>query len=337
MEKLTTSFLGIELKNPIIVGASNLVTKTSILKHIEQAGAAAIVYKSLFEEQIQLENLELFQKMEEYSERNAEMIRLFPDIGHAGPKEYLLNLEKAREAVHIPLFASLNCVNDESWVEYAKLIEKTGVDGLELNFYSNPVDIDKSEPEIIEELIDTIRKIKNAIKIPIGIKLSPFYTNILNVIHQMDKIGVDGFILFNRLFQPDIDIHNEENFFPYNLSGSDDYKLPLRYAGLLHGNLNAGICANSGIYNGDDVIKVILAGADCVQVVSTVYKNGVDHIEKMILDIEHWMQSKKYNSIEEFKGKLSRKNIKDPFAYRRAQYVDILMKSTEIFKKYPTI
>lgn len=333
---LSTKYLGLELKNPIIVGASNLVTDVKMLKKLEAAGAAAIVYKSLFEEQIQLENLELDQDMTDYDERNAEMTSLYQSgIYESGPEEFLMNFEDAREALSIPLIASLNCVNYDVWTEYAVKLEAAGADALELNFYNNPKDFEIDGRSILNEEFDIIEAVKKVVKIPVSVKLSPFYTNPLYVVKEMDNKGAHGFVLFNRLFQPDINIDTEKMHFPYNLSMEHDSRLPLRYTGLLYDNIDADICTNRGIFTGGDVVKMILAGADCVQVVSTVYKHGPSQITKMLEDIEIWMANKMYDSLDDFRGNLSRKNIDDPFAYRRAQYVDILMKSGEIFKKYP--
>jgi len=335
---LTIKYLGLELKNPIIVGASNLVTDISILKKLEEAGAAAIVYKSLFEEQINLENLEMIQDMTAYDDRNAEMTSLFPhDIYEAGPDEFLIHFEEAKKAITIPLIASLNAVFDDTWYEYAKKLEEVGADALELNFYNNPREFDIEGRAIINEELDVIRGVKESVKIPVSVKLSPFYTNPLYVFNEMDRRGVDSFVLFNKLFQPDINIETESMHFPYNLSSEADYRLPLRYAGLIYGNVNADVCANTGIFTGADVIKMILAGASAVQVVSTIYKHGPQQITKMLEDIEIWMANKQYENINDFKGNLSKKNVKDPYAYRRTQYVDILMKSSKIFEKYPLI
>lgn len=337
MVNLKTKYMGIELKNPIIVGASNLVTHTDNLKRMEDAGAAAIVYKSLFEEQIQLENLQISEQMQEFEERNAEMISMFPDIEHAGPEEHLMNLQKAVESVNIPVFGSLNAIDEESWVDYAKKIAQTGVAGLEINFYHVPSDFEIVGKAIINEQLDIVRAIKKEIKIPLAIKLSPYYTNPLYVVNEMDKLGANAFVLFNRLFQPEIDIDKEEMHFPYNLSQHEDNRFPLRAAGLLYGNIKADICSSRGVFTGEDVISMILAGANCVQVVSTLYKNKIEQITAILNDIERWMNKKGYKKPDDFRGKMSKKNIQDPFAYRRAQYVDILMKSEEIFKKYPTI
>ncbi len=332
MINLKTNYLGLELKNPIIVGASNLVNDVNHLKAAEDAGAAAIVYKSLFEEQIQLENFQLGNQMEEYNNRNAEMVSLFPDLSHAGPQEHLHKLRKAKESLGIPLIASLNAIYHESWLEYAKLIEDTGVDAIELNFYSIPKDFSKDEKDIIHEQISVVKEIKKSLNIPVSVKLSPYYTNILKFAAELDKTGVDGIVLFNRMFQPDIDIEKEEHFSPFNLSSENDSRIALRFAGLLHGRVKAKICSSSGIMNGKDVVKAVMAGADAVQVVSTLYKHKVSHITVMLEEMSQWMSSKKYNSLKDFRGKLAEKNTKDPFVYKRAQYIDLLLKSEELFK-----
>ncbi len=333
MTNLKTNYMGLELKNPIVVGANNLVTNVNSLKQMEEAGAAAVVFKSLFEEQIQLEAAQMDDEMDEYAERHAEMTSLFPTMEHAGPREHLMNVQNAREALSIPLIASLNAIYNETWLEYAKLLEDKGVDGLELNFYSVPRNPDVSGEDIIKDQIEILKKIKSSISIPVSVKLSPFYANPLNVISRMDKAGVDAFVLFNRIFQNEIDLDNEKFVVDFPLSEAFENKLPLRYAGLLHGQVNASIVSNTGIQQGTDAVKMILAGADAVQVVGTLYKNKVQHISKMLKDIEAWMEGKGYKSLKDFRGKLSNKEINDPFIYKRAQYVDLLLKSEELFKK----
>ncbi len=337
MVDLKTKYMGLELKNPVILGASNLVTHLDNIKKAEEAGIGAVVYKSLFEEQIQLESAQLDDELDEYNERNAEMISLFPNLKHAGPEEHLLNLRKVKESISVPLIASLNAIYKETWVEYARLIEQTGVDALELNFYAVPREMDLDGSKINETQIEVLKAVKAKVKLPVSVKLSPFYANPLNIIGLLDKAGVNGFVLFNRLFQPDIDIEKEQHYAPYSLSQPEDNRLALRFAGLLFGNIQSSICSNTGIYSGEDVIKMILAGADCVQVVSTVYKNKIDVIKSIIADIQKWMNDKGYNSLDDFRGKLSNKNINDPFVYKRAQYIDLLLKSEEIFKRYPTV
>ncbi|MCX6239650.1 MAG: dihydroorotate dehydrogenase-like protein [Bacteroidia bacterium] len=337
MADLRTTYMGVELKNPIILGASSLVEDPAAIQKIERAGVSAIVYRSLFEEQIHLEQIQLEDQLGEYDHRNAEMIRVFPEVKHGGVKEHLFKLEKFISKVDIPVFASLNAMYNESWEEYAVALEKTGVAGLELNFYDVPVDGNSSGSKIEEKQVRILTKLKNIIKIPISAKLSPFYANPLNLVAQMDKTGVNGFVLFNRFFQPEINIETEEFFYPFDLTHQKDYQLSLRFAGLLFGNIGADICASRGISDGNDVIKMLLAGADSVQVVSAVYKNKASHITNMIEILEEWMDARGYKTINEFKGKLSMKNIKDPYAYKRAQYVDILMRSNEILKKYPMV
>jgi len=337
MADLTTTYMGVKLKNPLILGASNLVTKPEVMKELEEAGIAAIVYKSLFEEQIQLEGLQFDEEMKDYAERNSEMIRLFPDIVNAGPKEHLYNLKKLKEHSSIPVFASLNAMYEPSWVEYAKALEETGVDGLELNLYATPGYFEVGASSIEDKQYQIVKSVKKTVNIPVSVKLSPFYTNTLNFIKKLDEAGVDGFVLFNRFFQPEIDIENEIFDFPWELSQPRDHQLSLRYAGLLHGNIEASICASRGIYTSEDVIRLLLAGADVVQIVSAIYKNQPAIVGTMLTEIEAWMLKKGYKSLDDFRGKLSRKNLKDPFTYQRAQYVDILTNSEEIFKKYPMV
>jgi len=326
--------MGLALKNPLILGASNLVNNLDKLKQAEEAGVAAVVYRSLFEEQIQLEDYEMSSQLEAYDERNAEMINLFPKIEHGGPKEHLFNLKQVIEALSIPVIASLNAVYKESWVEYAKSLEETGAAGLELNFFAIPRDFNKSGHDIILQQIENLKAVKAAVKIPVSVKLSPFYTNVLKTIKDLDNAGADAFILFNRLFEPDIDVEAEKHVSPWNLSTHSDHRLAIRYIGLSYGNLDANVVANNGIYDGIDMVKMILAGATAVESVSTFYHNGVVHATAMLKELEECMDLKGYASIEDFRGKLSSKAINDPFVYKRAQYIDMILKSEEYFTAY---
>lgn len=330
---LSVQYGGLVLKNPIVVGASNIVTEIPNLIKLEEAGAAAIVYKSLFEEQIQLETLQMDQRQESFSNWDAEHDSFFPPIRHAGPADHLRQLKEARKHLSIPLIGSLNCVHDESWLEYALKMEDTGIDALEVNLYANNIDFNLNAEAIEQRQIKTLELLRAGIRLPIFVKLSPFYTNTLRLISEIDKIGIDGFVLFNRLFQPDIDIDKEEHHYPYIFSSESDSRLALRYAGLLHKNVKGSIICNTGILTGKDVIKMLLAGGTAVQVVSAIYKKGIPTITQMLHEIESWMLKKGYNSLIDFQGKLSKENMADPFAYKRAQYVDILMKS-ELFMQY---
>ncbi|MCJ7665535.1 MAG: dihydroorotate dehydrogenase-like protein, partial [Actinobacteria bacterium] len=316
------------------VGASNLMLDLENIKKMEKSGAAAIVCKSLFEEQIELEKLQLDEMAEEYSERNAEMVSVFPHMKHAGPLEYLVRLKKIKESVSIPVIGSLNAINRDTWIEYARKIEETGVDGIELNLFYIPGDTGKDGVLIENEQLDIVRTIVSSISIPVAIKLSSFYTNPLNLIRKMDQFGPGGFVLFNRLFQPDIDISKQEQSFPFRLSSPGYHRLPLRFAALLYENINADICSSSGVFGGEDIIKLILAGANCIQCVSTLYKNGIGHIVTMLEEVQKWMKDKDYKSIGDFRGKLSLKKQNDPFAYQRAQYVDLLMNGRPVIKEF---
>jgi len=335
MADLTVKYLGLQLKNPLVLGASNLVNNLDNLKQAEEAGIAAVVYKSLFEEQIQLESAQLEDQLEEYNERHAEMVSLFPTVQHAGPAEHLERVKQAKDSLNVPVIASLNCMYDVSWVEYAQQLAETGVDALELNFYSVPRKLEQDSTSIEKSQVDAFKAVKSKVKIPVSVKLSPFYANPLNMVKQLDEAGADGVILFNRLFQPEIDIQEEKHYSPFHLSNKEDNKLPLRFAGLLYGHIKASIISNTGIMDGDDVVKMVLAGADAVQIVSTVYKNKFAHITKMLKDIDGWMSQKGYKNLDAFKGKLSNKSINDPFVYKRAQYIDLLLKSEEVLTKYP--
>ena len=334
MKNLKTKYMGIELDNPIILGASNMATDLDTLKKAEELGAGAIVYKSLFEEQIQLERFQLDERLTEFNDINAEMLTTHPNIEHAGPDEHLLNIRKAKESLSVPLIASLNAVNNDIWIKYARLLSETGVDGIELNFYQIPSDFDKGAKEIEDEQINIVKEIRKNISIPVSVKLSSDYTNILNFIKKLDQAGVDAFVLFNSFFQPDIDINQEKHIKSFNLSNEGDYRKSLRYAGLLFENIKADICSSHGIFTGADVIKLILSGSTCVQVVSTLYKNGLTQINNIKKELVEWMDNKNYNSIDEFRGKLSKNKLSsNPFVYKRAQYVDLLMNSDELFGK----
>lgn len=337
MADLSTTYMGIKLKNPLILGACNLVTKPEVIKELERAGIAAIVYKSLFEEQIQLESLQLEEEENEYNDRHAEMITTFPDVHHAGPREHLFNLKKLKANTSVPVIASLNALYEPTWVEYARALEETGVDALELNLYATPGYFEVGASSIEEKQYQIVKSVKKAVRIPVSVKLSPFYTNTLNFIKRLDEAGVDGFVMFNRFFQPDIDIENEVFHFPWELTQPRDIQLSIRYAGLVHGNIEGSICGSRGIYSSEDVIRLLLAGVDAVQMVSAIYKSELSFVSTLLTELEAWMDKKGYKTLDDFRGKLSRKNLKDPFTYQRAQYVDILMKSEEIFKRYPMI
>lgn len=337
MTDLRTTYMGIELKNPLIVGACALTGKIETIQKIEGFGAGAVVIKSLFEEQIQLERLMFDEDLEKYDNKYAEMLSFFPRLEHAGPQQHLLYVREVCRSVHIPVFASLNAINHETWIEYARVLAETGVQGLELNFYAFPYDAAVNAETVEAEQVAVITDIRKVVTIPISIKLSPFYSNPLHVIHLFDAVGVNGFILFNRFFQPMIDIRKEVHVSPLNLSHEEDCRLPLRFTGLLHEKIKADICSSTGIFDGDQVVQMILAGATVVQIVSTLYCNGLPHIATMLAAVQAWMEGKGYKQLADFRGKMSNAHCENPWAYTRDQYARLLMHPDVIIKNFPVL
>ncbi len=327
MANLKTTYMGLELKNPYIAGACDYTANLDRIKQLEEAGAAAIVCASLFEEQIQYERFRLEENLHQFDNFYAEMTDFFPQVPHADPKEHLMWVRKAKESVNIPVIASLNAVKKEIWGEWALALQDSGADALELNFYSTPIRFDKSSGAVEEQQIEILGQVKKKVKIPVSVKLSALYSNPLHFIKKLDEIGIEGFVLFNRLFQPDIDVQEEKNRYRHVLSTGTESETALRYSGLLYGNLKGDVCANSGILTAVDAIKLILAGATCVEVVSTLYKNKIDYLSTMIKEMAAWMDGKGYKDLAAFRGKMSAQKNVDPGFYRRAQYVKNLIKA----------
>ncbi len=335
MANITTEYMGLKLKNPIIAGASSLTANLQTIKNIEESGASALVAKSLFEEQIQLERYRDELERENLNNKHSEMITVFSELDEIGPNEHLYWLKKTKEMVNIPVIGSLNAVNKETWLDYAQQMASTGIDGLELNFYSSPKDISKTGESIEAEQIAILKELTSKLSIPVSVKLSSDYTNTLNVIKEMSKTGIAGIVVFNRFFQPDINIDKLEHTFPFNLSRPQDNRLTLRYTGLLSQEINTKICSSGGIFNAEDVIKMILAGADAVQIVSALYRHGISHISTILKELESWMDKKAFKTIADFQGKMNKVNSNDPWAYTRAQYAKLLMKP-HLLRKDPT-
>lgn len=332
---METSYMGLRLSSPVILGASELTSHPDMLKKAEEQGAAAVVYKSLFEEQIQMENLYHDEKISQYNDIHAEMVTLHPDIDRSDIDYYLVKLRKVKESLSIPVIASLNCVNETSWIRYAKMIEETGVDGIELNLYQIPVNFDLDATAIEQHQADIVAAVKQQLSIPVSVKLSSGYTNILHFAKRLDEKGIDGMVLFNTFFQPDVDIWHENHRKAFNLTHKGEYKESLRYAGMLYGRVKADICSSRGIQDGADVIKVLLSGASCVQVVSAAYRHGMERIGEINREIDDWMQRKGYNHIDQFKGKLSDSVLNKNntlLIYKRAQYIDMLLHSDKLME-----
>lgn len=323
---LKTKYLGLDLKSPIIVGASEMTSNLDKIKRLEEAGAAAIVTKSLFEEEIILKNNKWREELSQYDEISAEITNIFPDMDMDAAKEHLYWVNKTKEAVSIPVIASLNCVNKEAWIEYSIELEKAGADAIEANMYSYSFGVTKNPAEIEDKRINILKEIKKVVNIPVSVKISPHYTSIFTFVTNLDQAGVDGVVLFNRLFNPDIDIEKEVEISKFYLTDSTRNGSSLRWIGLLSGKVGLDLCANNGVATGEDMIKMILAGACAVEVVSTIYKNGMGQIGVMEKTLTEWMERKGYQSIDDFKGKLSKININNPWAYERTQYIKMLLK-----------
>ncbi len=337
MADLSTTYMGLPLKNPIIAGASELTGDLDSIKRMEDAGAAAVVTKSLFEEQIQLEHYKFDEDEEKYNYRHAEMVTVFPHMEFGGPSEHLEWVREAKEAVDIPVIGSLNAVNHNSWISYARQLEQTGIDALECNLFTVPKDNDISGATVEKDQVALVREIKNAVSIPVSIKLSYLYTNPLYAITNIVDAGADAVVLFNRLFEPDLDIDNSRHSYPFNFSHEDDYRLPLRYTGLLEGRIAADICASTGIFSGGTVIKMIMAGAACVQTVSSLYNLGVEHLQTMLREMDRWLDHNGKTSLADIHGTMSRRHSHDHWAYTRAQYIKLLLNPEELFYNVPTM
>ena len=324
--KLETTLMGLSLKNPFVIGANPWTGKISKLKELEAAGASAVILPSLFEEKIHLENLEYQEFLHEFDDLHAEMITQHPNTTYAGTTIYLHFIKQAKAALEIPVIASLNAITPDSWIAYAKNIEEAGADGLELNLYHTAKDPTRSSQEIEQEQLQIVQKLRREIQIPISVKLSPFYTNTLHFIHRLDEIGVDGYVLYNRFFEEEIDTDRERLTFPLRLSQGTEYTHGMKTIGLLYGSVKGDLIAASGLHTTESIIQVLLAGASAVQVVSLVHKKSPQVIKTLIEELTQWMEQKGYGSLKAFCGNLSKQNLADPYAFERDQYIDLLLK-----------
>lgn len=325
MADLTTSYMDIKLASPVIVGASAFSRKTDNIKAAEDAGAGALVIHSLFQEQIELEALELDEALRIGANHFPESLTYFPQLEHAGPREHIMWIEKARKDVRMPLFGSLNAATMGAWVEYGKQLESAGVDALELNIYSVETDPAKPASEIENRSLEIIAAVKSAVRIPVAVKLSPWYTSVASFASRAAEAGADGLVLFNRFYQPTIDVDRETLRISLELSTPAESRLPLRWTAILSGELKADIAASTGVHSGQDAVRLILAGAKAVQCVSALYLKGLGYLSTLNTEISEWMDSKGYKSLDDFRGKVSREQVDDPWAFERAQYVKLLL------------
>jgi dihydroorotate dehydrogenase (fumarate) len=320
---LTTTYLGMKLRSPLVPSASPLSEDIDNIRQMEDAGAAAVVMHSLFEEQLRLERHELHHHLTQGSESFPEALTYLPDSINfrVGPETYLEHIHKAKEKVSIPIIASLNGSSVGGWTNYAKQIQQAGADALELNIYYVPSDMELTSNEIEQTYINILRAVKAAVTIPVAVKLSPYFTNMANMAKRLDEAGADALVLFNRFYQPDINL-NLLNVEPnVLLSTPQSMRLPLRWIAILYGRIHADLAATSGIHRGDDALKMLMAGAKITMLCSVLLRHGIDHIRVIEQEIREWMQKHEYESVQQMQGSISQKHCPNPSAFERAQYM----------------
>ena len=330
---ITTKYMGLKLKNPVVPSSSLPLSETvDSVKKLEDAGASAVVVYSLFEEQITHEAGELDHFLAHGTESYAEALSFFPDMGDfkTGPEEYLKHISLLKESVDIPIIASLNGVSEGGWMKYSKMIEETGADAIELNTYYIPADMNIEGQEIEKMYLDNLKSVKGAVKIPVAMKISPFFSSMANMAKKLDDAGADGLVLFNRFYQSDFDLEELE-IVPYlELSTNWEIGLPLRWIAILHGSVNASLAATRGIQNHLDVLKVMMAGGDVAMICSELIRNGFQRITEILKDLQTWMEEHEYDSINLMKGSMSQKSVKEKAAFERANYMKILQSYEKI-------
>ena len=325
---LRTKYMGMELRSPLVVSASPLSEKIDNIRKMEDCGAGAMVIYSLFEEQIKLDQLELYHLTTYGTEAFAESLSYFPDQDEyrIGPEEYLEHIRKAKEAVDIPVIASLNGSTDGGWTEYARKMEEAGADALELNVYYIPTNINLTGEEVEQTYINILNSVKSSIRIPVAIKISPFFSNMANMAKKLDDARANALVLFNRFYQPDIDLETLEVFPNLLLSSPAAMRLPMRWIAILKGKIHADLASTGGVHNGLDAIKMLLVGANVTMFCSALLKNGIEYLKTIENEMVNWLTEKEYLSVEQMIGSMSQKKVTDPSAFERAQYMKALTK-----------
>lgn len=323
---LSTQYLGLKLKNPLMPGASPLVDDIDVVRALEDAGASAIVMHSLFEEQITQEQVAEFAHTEGPAESYAEATSFFPAMGDysLGPDRYLRQIERIKEATDLPVIGSLNGVTPGGWTEYAKHIAEAGADALEINVYYVATDPRESSADVEARTIEILREVKDAVTIPVSVKISPFFSSPAHFAMQLDAAGAAGVVLFNRFYQPDIDIEELRATPSLDLSRSSELRLRLRWAAILHGQLKGDIAISGGVHTMEDVIKSIMTGASGVQLVSALLRKGPANLGSLLAQLRSWMEEHEYESVAQMKGSMSLRKCPDPSAFERANYLKVL-------------
>jgi len=320
---LKTTYLGLTLRTPLVVSASPLSDSLDNIQRMEDAGASAVVLYSLFEEQIRYERYELHQHTTQGTESYPEALSYFPDPHElfVGPEAYLKHITSAKKAASIPIIASLNGSTPSGWTSFAKQIEQAGADALELNLYFVPTDMKLSGAELEHQYIEIVRAVRSEITIPMAVKASPFFTNFANMAKRFTEAGANGLVLFNRFYQPDIELESLEVAPNVFYSTPMAMRLPLRWIAILYDRVSASLAATSGIHRGTDALKMLMAGADVTMLCSVLMRHGIERIRVIEEEMVNWMREHEYESVEQLKGSLSHKNCSDPSAFERAQYI----------------
>jgi len=320
---LSTSYLGLKLRTPLISAASPLSEDVDTIRQMEDAGASAVVLYSLFEEQLRQDSAELAYNLDHGTFSNPEALTYFPEPGEfrLGPEEYLKHITQAKKAVKIPIIASLNGSSVGGWTKYAKAMQIAGADAIELNIYNIPTDMTLSSAQVEQSYLDIVKAVKAEVTIPVAVKLSPFFTNFANMAKRLDKAGANGLVLFNRFYQPDIDLEALEVKPNILLSTPMAMRVPLRWIAILYGKIGANLAATSGIHRASDALKMLMAGADVTMICSALIRHGVRQFSVIERDLVSWMEEHEYESVSQLKGSLSQKNCSEPSSFERAQYM----------------
>jgi dihydroorotate dehydrogenase (fumarate) len=320
---IETTYLGMKLRSPLVASASPLTESVDNIRQMEDAGAAAVVLYSLYEEQIEMEQEALLHHLEYGTESYAEALTYFPEpeVFYARTDDYLNHIRKAREAVDIPIIASLNGSSLGGWTHFSQQMEAAGASAIELNIYYIPTDTHESGAEVEQRYVDIVRHVKENLRIPVAVKLSPYFSNMANMARRLDDAGADALVLFNRFYQPDINLETLQPEPNILLSTPFDLRLPLRWIGILYSHIKADLAATSGIHGAEDAIKVLMAGANVAMMTSAILKHGISHFSKVEQEMVHWLQEHEYESVSQLRGSVSQKHCEDPSAFERAQYM----------------
>jgi dihydroorotate dehydrogenase (fumarate) len=323
MIDLSTKYLGLNLRSPLVVSASPLSREVEAICRMEEAGASAVVLYSLFEEQLRQEEVDLEYHLSAGTESFAESITYFPQPNefHTGPEGYLKLIRKAKSAVQIPIIASLNGSTLGGWTKFAAEIERAGADAIECNIYSIATDPKLTSADVEKNYLDIVHAVKSVVTIPVAVKLSPFFSNMANMAHRLDEAGAGALVLFNRFYQPDIDLEELELRPNVLLSQPQALRLPLTWIGILYGKLKAGLAATGGVHGADDVVKLLMVGANVTMMCSSLMRHGINHLRHVERELREWMEAHEYESVAQMQGSMSQSKCPDPGAFERAQYM----------------